>query len=150
MKVGNIILIIILCSGLLFSTYSLYKLLYNTPMEDEFGVIKGEIIDKKIEENEGIHYFIQLQKDFNGRNKTTWTEVNKKQYYGFKIGDYYGKWEMNDKFKKGERIVYKKENVLIFQVDEKYYYLKFQNGEIKIIRKSILENILNKKNKRRE
>ena len=57
---------------------------------------------------------------------------------------------MNDKFKKGERIVYKKENVLIFQVDEKYYYLKFQNGEIKIIRKSILENILNKKNKRRE
>lgn len=53
-------------------------------------------------------------------------------------------------FKKGERIVYKKENVLIFQVDEKYYYLKFQNGEIKVIRKSILENILNKKNKRRE
>lgn len=47
--------------------------------------------------------------------------------------------------KKGERIVYKKENVLIFKVDEKYYYLKFQNGEIKIIRKSILENILNKK-----
>ena len=91
MKVGNIILIIILCSGLFFSTYSLYKLLYNMPMEDEFGVIKGEIIDKKIEENEGIHYFIQLQKDFNGRNKTTWTEVNKKQYYGFKIGDYYGK-----------------------------------------------------------
>ena len=53
-------------------------------------------------------------------------------------------------FKKGERIVYKKENVLIFQVDEKYYYLKFQNGEIKVIRKSILENILNKKNKKRE
>ena len=52
---------------------------------------------------------------------------------------------MKDKFKKGERIVYKKENVLIFQVDEKYYYLKFQNGEIKVIRKSILENILNKK-----
>ena len=49
MKIGNIILIIILCSGLLFSTYSLYKLLYNTPMEDEFGVIKGEIIDKKID-----------------------------------------------------------------------------------------------------
>ena len=145
MKVGNIILIIILCSGLFFSTYSLYKLLYNTPMKDEFGVIKGEIIDKKIEENEGVHYFIQLQKDFNGRNKTTWTEVNKKKYYGFKIGDYYKKREMKDKFKKDERIVYKKENVLIFQVDEKYYYLKFQNGEIKVIRKSILENILNKR-----
>ena len=54
---------------------------------------------------------------------------------------------MNDKFKKGEKIVYKKENVLIFQVDEKYYYLKFQNGEIKVIRKSILENILNKERK---